>query len=363
MKQLMKALVKEQRSPGLILTQVPIPTYGEDEVLVRVKAASICGTDLHIYNWDDWAAKTVQTPNIIGHEFSGLVVGIGKMVTNTKMGDHVTAEGHHTCGTCRLCRTGYAHVCPNTLSLGITMPGCFAEYVVVKASNLIINDHSIPHELVCLQDPLGNAVQSVLAGDIVGKTVGVIGVGPIGLMCIIVAKACGAGKVVAVDIQDYRLDMAKRLGADAVINSANEPLPETARRLTNGEGFEVLLEMSGHPQAIRDGLNATAHAGRVSLLGIPTREVSLDLSNHIIFKGIRLEGITGRRMYETWHQLQGLLRSERINLSPLLTHRMPLERYEEAFEIVRSGRCGKVVFEMNPDYRQESDPHEHMEIA
>ncbi|RJG20601.1 L-threonine 3-dehydrogenase [Paenibacillus thiaminolyticus] len=340
----MIGLVKAERKPGAVLKEVPVPAYGPDEVLVRVKASSICGTDVHIYKWDDWAARTVVTPNVFGHEFAGIVEAVGDRVTNVKAGDHVSGEGHVVCGVCKACRTGNAHVCPHTRSFGITLPGCFGEYAVLRASNVIQNDPKLPFEIACLQDPLGNAVQTVLAGDIVGKSVAVVGVGPIGLMAIAVAKACGSGTIIAVDINPYRLEMAKTMGADVIVNSKEVNSVQAIREATNGEGAEVVLEMSGHPDAIRDALKAAAQAGRVSLLGIPSKEVSFDLAEDVIFKGLQLVGITGRRMYDTWYQLKGLLERGRIDLTPLITHRLTLDRYEEAFDLMSSGNCGKIVF-------------------
>lgn len=340
----MIGLVKAERKPGAVLKEVPVPAYGPDEVLVRVKASSICGTDVHIYKWDDWAARTVVTPNVFGHEFAGIVEAVGDKVTNVKAGDHVSGEGHIVCGVCKACRTGNAHVCPHTRSFGITLPGCFGEYAVLRASNVIQNDPKLPFEIACLQDPLGNAVQTVLAGDIVGKSVAVVGVGPIGLMSIAVAKACGSGTIIAVDINPYRLEMAKTMGADVIVNSKEVNSVQAIREATNGEGAEVVLEMSGHPDAIRDALKAAAQAGRVSLLGIPSKEVSFDLAEDVIFKGLQLIGITGRRMYDTWYQLKGLVERGRIDLTPLITHRLTLDRYEEAFDLMSSGNCGKIVF-------------------
>ncbi|PZM63291.1 L-threonine 3-dehydrogenase [Paenibacillus dendritiformis] len=340
----MIGLVKAERKPGAVLKEVPVPAYGPDEVLVRVKASSICGTDVHIYKWDDWAARTVVTPNVFGHEFAGIVEAVGDRVTNVKVGDYVSGEGHVVCGVCKSCRTGNAHVCPHTRSFGITLPGCFGEYAVLRASNVIQNDPKLPFEIACLQDPLGNAVQTVLAGDIVGKSVAVVGVGPIGLMAIAVAKACGSGTIIAVDINPYRLEMAKTMGADVIVNSKEVNSVQAIREATNGEGAEVVLEMSGHPDAIRDALKAAAQAGRVSLLGIPSKEVAFDLAEDVIFKGLQLVGITGRRMYDTWYQLKGLLERGRIDLTPIITHRLTLDRYEEAFDLMSSGNCGKIVF-------------------
>ncbi|WP_136604519.1 L-threonine 3-dehydrogenase [Paenibacillus dokdonensis] len=343
MKKTMTGLVKEHRAPGAVYKEVPIPEIGPDEVLVKVKASSICGTDVHIYNWDQWAEKSVVTGNVFGHEFAGIVVETGEQVEKIRVGDHVSAEGHMVCGTCKACRTGNAHVCHHTRSFGITAPGCFAEYAVVKAGSIIQNDPDMPYELACLQDPLGNAVHTVLSGDIVGKSVLIVGAGLIGLMAISVAKACGAGLVMAADIHPYRLHMAHQMGADIVINSMNANLPQVVCDITGGEGAEVVLEMSGHPEAIRDGFEAAARAARVSLLGIPTRDVPMDLGQ-IIFKGIRVEGITGRRMYETWYQMKGLLRSGNLGLDKLVTHTCSLDRFEEAFELMKSGACGKIVF-------------------
>lgn len=343
MKKTMTGLVKEHRAPGAVFREVPVPEIGPDEVLVKIKASSICGTDLHIYNWDAWAEKAVATGNVFGHEFAGIVVEAGAQAGHVRIGDHVSAEGHMVCGTCKACRTGNAHVCHYTRSFGITAPGCFAEYAVVKASSIIQNDRDMPFELACLQDPLGNAVHTVLSGDIVGKSVLIVGAGLIGLMAISVAKACGAGLVMAADVHPYRLGLARQMGADLVFDSSKVSLPQAVHEATGGEGAEVVLEMSGHPNGIRDGFEAAARAARVSLLGIPTHDVAMDLGQ-IIFKGIRVEGITGRRMYETWYQMKGLLRSGNLGLDKLVTHTCSLDRFEEAFELMRSGDCGKIVF-------------------
>ncbi|MFD0711357.1 L-threonine 3-dehydrogenase [Paenibacillus sp. GCM10027626] len=340
----MMGLVKEKPGPGAVLKRVPIPECAADEVLIRVKATSICGTDIHIYQWDEWAERTVLTPNVFGHEFAGIVEAVGSEVRGIAPGDHVSAEGHIACGVCKACRTGKAHVCPHTRSFGINAPGCFAEYAVTKAVNVIANRQDLPFELACLQDPLGNAVQSVLAGDIVGKSVAVIGAGPIGLMAVQVAKACGAGTIFAVDVNPLRLQLAERMGADEVIDAGQCSASQRLRECTGGDGVDVVLEMSGNAKAIVDGFDAAASGGRVSLLGIPASEVSLDLSRQIIFKGLRVEGVTGRRMYETWYQMKGLLEQRRIDLTPLVTHTFTLDRYEEAFALMRAGQCGKIVF-------------------
>jgi len=344
MSQTMVGLVKDKRGPGARLMEVPIPTCGPTDVLVKVKASSVCGTDMHIYKWDAWAERNVVTPNVFGHEFAGIVEAVGEQVTHVRVGDHVSGEGHIVCGVCKSCRTGNAHVCRNTRSFGISAPGCFAEYALLRESNIIHNRADLPFEQACLQDPLGNAVQTVLSGDIVGKSVAVIGAGPIGLMAVMVAKACGAGAVYAADIQQYRLDMALQMGATAVIDSGREPLAERLKELTGGEGVEVVLEMSGHPAAIQGGFDAAANAGRIALLGIPSQDVTLDVARQIIFKGLKVDGITGRKMYDTWYQMKGLLDNGRINLAPLVTHTFALDQFEDAFDLMASGRCGKVVF-------------------
>lgn len=340
----MQSIMKETRSEGLQLRRVPVPEPGPGEVLVKVQASSICGTDLHIYKWDGWAEANVATPNIVGHEFAGVVAAVGADVHNVRPGDPVSAEGHVVCGVCKACRSGNAHVCPHTRSFGISMPGCFAEYAIVPAANVVRNDAELPAEIACLQDPLGNAVHAAMAGELSGRSVAVVGAGPIGLMAVAVAKACGASVVIAADINPYRLQLAKEMGADSVVDTSSERLSERLKALTGGEGAEVLLEMSGHPAAIREGLEGTANAGRVSLLGIPSGEVSLDLARSVIFKGLHLDGITGRRMFTTWHQVKGLLASGKLDLAPLVTHRFKLEQYEEAFALARSGNCGKIVF-------------------
>jgi threonine 3-dehydrogenase len=345
----MVALVKEERKPGAELRTIPVPQCGPDEVLVKIKASSICGTDLHIYNWDAWAESVALTPNVFGHEFAGIVEAVGDQVNHVKIGDFISAEGHMVCGHCRSCRTGNAHVCPNTRSFGITAPGCFAEYAVVRASNVIHNRPDLPFELACLQDPLGNAVQTVLSGPIAGKSVAIIGVGAIGLLAVSVAKACGAGTIYAIDINNYRLQMAKKMGADIIINTSSSQLVDQIRDYTNGEGVEVVLEFSGHPTAIRDSLEIAAPAARVSMLGIPTQPVTLDIARTVLFKSLHINGITGRRMYDTWYQLKGLLDNNRIDLNPIVTHQFHLDQYVEAFELMKSGQCGKVIFKSEMD--------------
>jgi threonine 3-dehydrogenase len=339
----MKAIVKLQPGEGAEIRSIPIPKIGLKDVLVKVKAASICGSDLHIYTWDPWASNRMQPPRVFGHELSGEVIAVGDEVNSVQVGTLVSAETHISCGHCIQCRTGNAHVCQNFKILGVDVDGCFAEYVAIPESNVWKNDGSLPFELTSLQEPLGNATYTVLSDDIVGKTVLALGCGPIGVMAIGVARACGASTIIGVDIIDYRLNLAKKMGADFVFNDKKEDFVERIQGITNGEGVDVLLEMSGVPSAIRKGFKVLRNAGRASLLGIPSLPMEFDLSNDIIFKGVTVYGITGRRMFETWYQLSRLLKSHRLDISPVITHRLRFEEFEEGFELMRSGNCGKIV--------------------
>lgn len=340
----MRALVKHHAGEGAILKEVPIPTIGPDEVLVQVKATSVCGTDVHIYTWDEWAQSRVNPPYVFGHEFSGIVVEVGENVKSVNVGDHVSAETHIVCGHCHSCRRGDYHICMNTQIIGVDRDGCFAEYVALPANNLWVNRKDLPFENASIMEPFGNAVHTALSGPIVGKTVAVIGCGPIGLMAVAVAKASGARSVFALDLNEYRLNLAEEMGASHLIRSNQEDPVKAVKSLTRGEGVDVVLEMSGHPIAIRQGFEMLTHGGRMSMLGLPTRPVEIDITNDIVFKGVTIHGITGRRMFETWEQAAGLLESGRIDLTPLITHRYSLEDFEEGFALMKSGNCGKVVF-------------------
>ncbi|WP_187116880.1 L-threonine 3-dehydrogenase [Rubeoparvulum massiliense] len=344
MAELMQAIVKHERGPGARLEKVPIPRIGHDEVLVEVKAASICGTDYHIYTWDAWAERRFgQVPMIFGHEFAGVVVAIGEQVTHVAIGDYVSAETHVVCGRCPQCLQGDFHICKETQILGVDIPGCFAQYVKVPARNIWKNSKTLSFEIASIQEPMGNAVHTTLAGEVVGKSVAVIGCGPIGIMSVPVAQAAGAHQVIAIDINPFRLELAKRLGADHLILSTKENPVERVLELTDGHGVDVVLEMSGHPQAIRQGFQMVTNGGRISMLGIPAQEVVLDIANELVFKGITVQGITGRRMFSTWQQTAALLQSGRVDLTPLITHRLSLERFEEAFTLIKEGKAGKVV--------------------
>lgn len=341
----MKALVKTAPGPGLTLQEVSDPRPGPGEVLVRVKATSLCGTDAHIYNWDEWARGRIHPPRIIGHELCGDVVELGPGVPSVAVGDYVAAESHFTCGICFQCRTGQAHVCKNYRILGIDVDGSYAEYVVLPARVLWKTARDIPPELACVQEPLGNAVHAALVEDLTGHSVLITGCGPTGLFAAAVARVAGAAVIIASDISDYRLGLAKQLGVDHTLNARTDsPDAMTAAVLdiTGGEGVDTVLEMSGDPSALHQAFRSVKNGGRVTLFGIPTGSVCFDLPNEIIFKGIRVYGVTGRRLFETWYRLAGFFQAG-LNIRPVVTHRLRLEEFAQGFELIRSGQCGKVV--------------------
>lgn len=340
----MRALRKLEAGPGAALQQVPIPTVGPRDVLVRVRAASICGTDYHIYSWDPWAAGRVKPPLTIGHELAGEVVAVGREVTACKVGDYVSAESHIICNQCPRCRVGEYHLCEHTRILGVDTDGVFAEYVAIPEQNVWVNDKDIPFELQSIQEPLGNAVHTALSGDLTARSVLVTGCGPIGIMSVPVAKMAGAEIVIAMDVNEYRLELAGRLGADLLINPMREDPVEVVRGATRGYGADVVLEMSGNPSAIRQALKAARNGARISLLGLPGRPLELDLAADVIMRGLVLQGITGRRMWQTWYQVRSLYRAGLAErLRPLITHRLPLEQVDTAMELMGSGRSGKIV--------------------
>src|SRR6516165_8863338 len=343
----MKALRKTQAAKGLQLGTVPVPSMGYTDVLVRVKAASICGTDLHIYGWDRWSQGRIKPPVTLGHEFCGVVDCVGEEVTAVKPGDRVSAEMHLNCGHCHQCRLGQAHICHNLRIIGIDLDGAFAEFVKIPATNIWKLDGAIPEHYAAILDPLGNAVHTVLAGAIAGQTVLVTGCGPIGLMSIAVAKACGSSTVFATETNQHRRKMAKEVGADFVLNPASEDAVKKILEATGGTGVDVLLEMSGQPTAIQQGFKALRAGGRASLLGIPTENVPLDLVQDVIFKGATVQGIYGRRMYGTWVQMAALLKAGRVNLEPLFGERMVLDNFEAAFAKLHSGMAGKILMYPN----------------
>ena len=344
----MRALRKTTRGPGAELMEVPVPRPGEGEVLVRVRATSICGTDLHIYDWNEWAEQRISAvPMTFGHEVAGYVHDIGSEVHHLDRGAFVAAETHIACGTCSTCRTGRAHICENLRILGVDTDGAFAEYVVLPAANAWVVGAGIDPDVASIMEPFGNGVHAAFGTgggeDIATNAVAVLGCGPIGLFAIGIARSLGAWKVIAVEPNDYRRAKAAEMGADVVIDPKGTDPVETTLEATNGSGAEVVLEMSGNAVAIDQGTKMLARGGRMSLLGLPDGAVSLDLNDQVIFKEARLQGITGREMFRTWQQTTTLLSTGRVDVSPIITHRFELERFEEAFATTASGRSGKVI--------------------
>jgi threonine 3-dehydrogenase len=339
----MRALVKTKAAAGMEMREVPVPKIGTSDVLIAVETASVCGTDLHIYHWDEWAQARIKPPYIPGHEFCGTVVAVGATAQGVAVGDFVSAEMHVACGHCLQCRIGQAHVCQFVKILGVDADGAFADYVRIPASNVWKLDAAIPRDFGSLFDPFGNAVHTVLSGAIAGQTVAVTGCGPIGLFAIAVAKACGAAKIFAIEPNPTRRALATTMGASVALDSAANDLVEQVKVSTGGNGVDVLMEMSGHPAAIRQGFKLLRMGGRASLLGIPSRPVELDLADAVIFKGATVHGINGRKMYETWYQAEALLREGHIDLSPVITHRLSLEQFDDAMKLLESGEASKIL--------------------
>jgi threonine 3-dehydrogenase len=343
----MKALRKMRAGSGAALETIPVPAIGHADVLVRVRSASICGTDLHIYTWDRWSASRIKPPMTFGHEFCGIVEHIGEEVAGIAPGDFVSAEMHVVCGQCRQCRVGQPHVCQNLNILGVDRDGCFAEFVRIPARNIWKIDPAIPEHYAAILDPLGNAVHSVLAGEIAMQTVAVTGCGPIGLMAIAVAKACGCATIFATEVNAHRRELARQMGADVVLDPADEKCIAAVRNATSGTGVDVLLEMSGNANGLRQGLQILRPGGRASLLGIFPDPVTLDLASDVVTKGITIHGIYGRLMYQTWVQMTEMLKAGRLNLTPLFRERMPLDRFADAFALLQGGLAGKVLLDPN----------------
>lgn len=341
----MQAIVKEGRGPGLKVKAVPKPAPGPGEVLIAVRHAGVCGTDLHIADWDPWAQGRIRPPLVVGHEFAGEIVATGEGVAELTPGQTVTAEGHLVCGHCLQCRTGNAHICRNTRIIGVDRDGAFAEFVVMPETNVLTLD-GIPTEVGAIMDPLGNAFHTVLTAEIPGSTVFVVGCGPIGCFAVGVARAAGAAKVIASDVNPKRLALAERMGAQVLINAARDDVVGVVLAETGGEGADVVCEMSGVPSALTQALRTVRMGGRVQLLGLPPGEVTLDLAGDVIFKGITLYGVIGRRMYETWNQMRRFLSTGMLDPRPVITHRFPLARIDEALAAIRSGDAGKVILEM-----------------
>ncbi len=337
----MKALVKSKAERGIWLEEIDVPKPGHNDVLIKVGCTAICGTDIHIYQWDDWASQTIPVPLAVGHEFSGEVVECGSEVKGFVVGDRVSAEGHITCGVCRNCRAGRRHLCINTIGVGVDRPGAFAEYISVPAFNVFKLPDVITDDMGSILDPLGNATHTALSFDLVGEDVLITGAGPIGIMAVAIARYAGARHIVVTDVNDYRLALAKKMGATVALNVTDGSLEDTMRKLGMEEGFDVGMEMSGNPSAFRDMLRTLHHGGRVALLGIPPGETAIDW-NDVIFKGLILKGIYGREMFETWYKMASMLQSG-LDIGPIITHHFAVADYEQAFQLMESGQSGKVI--------------------
>ncbi len=341
----MKALVKAHAERGLWLQDVPEPEPGINDVLIKVHKTGICGTDLHIYKWDDWARQTIPVPMVVGHEFVGEVIRVGSNVSDFHAGEIVSAEGHVVCGRCRNCLAGRRHLCKDTVGIGVNRPGAFAEFISVPMTNVWHHRDGVDEEVAAIFDPFGNAVHTALAFEVLGEDVLITGAGPIGIMAIPVAKHAGARHVVITDVNDYRLDLARQMGATVALNVTNGSLDEVQRDLGMKEGFDVGLEMSGNPSALRSMVDHMCHGGKIAMLGIPSSPIEIDW-NKVIFNMLTLKGIYGREMYETWYQMSVMLESG-LNLKPVITHRFPYTEFEQGFTAMESGSCGKVVLDWN----------------
>ena len=337
----MKALVKKHAKPGIWMDDVDVPVVGQDDVLVKIKKTSICGTDVHIYEWNEWAQKTIPVPMTIGHEYVGEIVELGANVKDVSIGEIVSGEGHIICGFCRNCQAGRRHLCKNTLGVGVNRPGCFAEYLSVPVCNIWRTDPAIPEELYSIFDPFGNALHTALSFDLVGEDVLVTGAGPIGIMAAAIAQKVGARFVAITDLNPYRLDLAKKMGIKHVYNAKETSIAEIQKDLGMKEGFDVGLEMSGSKIAFADMVNNMACGGKIALLGLLPKDTLIDW-DRIIFQGLRIKGIYGREMFETWYKMAAIVRAG-LDISPVITHRFNVNDFQEAFEIMASGNSGKVI--------------------
>lgn len=341
----MRALAKLKADKGLDLVDLPTPEYGHNDLLIKIRKTAICGTDIHIWNWDEWAAKTIPVPMHVGHEYVGEVVAIGQEVQGFKIGDRVSGEGHITCGYCRNCRAGRRHLCRNTEGVGVNRPGAFADYLVIPAFNAFHIPDDISDDLAAIFDPYGNATHTALAFDLVGEDVLITGAGPIGAMAAAIARHVGARNIVITDINDFRLDLAKRMGASRVVNVLHEDLRQVMADLNMTEGFDVGLEMSGVPSAFASMLDMMNHGGKIAMLGILPDGIGINWSQ-VIFKGLEIKGIYGRQMFETWYKMVAMLQSG-LDISPVLTHNFPVNEYKQGFETMLSGESGKVILNWN----------------
>jgi threonine 3-dehydrogenase len=340
----MKALVKRKAEPGLWLEEVPVPEPGDDDVLIRIKKTSICGTDVHIYNWDEWSQKTIPVPMVVGHEYVGVVERVGSRVKGFASGDLVTGEGHIVCGHCRNCLAGRRHLCPNTQGVGVNRQGAFAEFLSIPMSNVWHADPHIPLDVLSCFDPLGNATHTALSFDLVGEDVLITGAGPIGCMAVAIARHAGARNIVITDINPYRLELAKKMATNVhALNVREGNLADEMRELGMKEGFDVALEMSGSPKAMTDLLPVMFHGGKIALLGIMPGSAAIDW-NLVVFNGLTIKGIYGREMYETWYKMTAMIQSG-LDISPVVTHRYPYTQFQEAIELMKSGNSGKIVLD------------------
>ncbi len=337
----MKSLVKLHKEPGIWLKDSPKPEVGHNDLLIKIRKTAICGTDMHIYNWDEWSQNTIPVPMVVGHEYVGEVVEIGQEVTGFKVGDRVSGEGHITCGHCRNCRAGRRHLCRNTQGVGVNRSGAFAEYLAIPAFNAFKIPDNISDELASIFDPFGNAVHTALSFDLVGEDVLITGAGPIGIMAAAVARHVGARHVVITDINPYRLELAEKMGATRAVNVSTTKLDDVMKELEMSEGFDVGLEMSGVPSAFRDMLDKMNHGGKIAMLGIPPADVAIDW-NKVIFKGLTIKGIYGREMFETWYKMASLIQSG-LDLKPIITHQYGIDDFQKGFDTMGSGESGKVI--------------------
>ena len=339
----MRALVKQKPERGIWMQEVPVPDYGPNDLLIRIKKTAICGTDVHIYTWDEWSQKTIPVPMTVGHEFAGVIAAMGEDVDGFEIGDRVSGEGHIVCGQCRNCRAGREHLCRNTVGVGVNRPGAFAEYLAIPAHNTYKLPDYLSDDLAAILDPYGNAVHTALSFDLVGEDVLITGAGPIGIMAAAVAKKVAARHVVITDVNPYRLNLAKSLGIENAVDVSKTSLDDVMKDLGMTEGFDVGLEMSGNPQAFNSMLRAMIHGGKVALLGIPPSDAPVDMTQ-VVFKGLRIKGIYGREMFETWYKGIALIQ-EGLDLNPILTHRIPVDSYLDGFETMCSGKSGKIVLD------------------